>query len=67
MRAASQTAFPTAGLAASRLWPTGRHRVRAPARHTEPEPKSCGGESVINFALCLILAVAVVGLLVLAL
>lgn len=61
MRAAVPTAFPTAGLAASRLRPPRPRRVRRSGR----EP--CGGETVIDFALCLILAVATVGLLLLAL
>ena len=67
MSTALQTAFPTAGLAASRLRPPGPHRVRARIRRSRPQPEHCGGETVIDFALCLILAVAVVGLLLLAL
>lgn len=61
MRAAIPTAFPTAGLAASRVRPPRPRRAR------QPRPEPCGGETVIDFALCLILAVAVVGLLLMAL
>lgn len=32
-----------------------------------PEPEGCGGAPVLDLAICLILAVAVVGLLLLAL
>ena len=63
MRAATPTAFPTAGLVTSRIRPPHPRR----ARRTEPAPDPCGGETVIDFALCLILAIAVVGLLMLAL
>ncbi len=38
--------------------------ARPMPRSDEPEP--CGGETVIDLALCLILAVGVVGLLLLA-
>ena len=55
-----ETAFPTAGLVARRLRPPR-------TRRKDPEPEPCGGETIIDFALCLILAVAVVGLLLLAL
>lgn len=67
MSPALQTAFPTAGFAARRLRPSGPHRIPARIRHIGPQPEPCGGETVIDFALCLILAVAVVGLLLLAL
>ncbi len=43
--------------------------AEAPASHPMPRfdaPEPCGGETVIDLALCLILAVAVVGLLLLA-
>lgn len=35
--------------------------------HRPDEPETCGGAQVLDLALCLILAVAVTGLLVLAL
>ena len=69
MKAALPTAFPTAGLAASRVrplahpLPSSRSRHRAPRMDPKSEP--CGGETVIDFALCLILAVLAVGLLLL--
>ncbi|WP_269780344.1 hypothetical protein [Methylobacterium sp. Leaf118] len=43
-------------------------RAASSARFPAPRfAESCGGETVIDFALCLILAVVVVGLLLLAL
>lgn len=63
MRTATPTAFPTAGLVTSRIRPPQPRRTR----RSEPVPELCGGETIIDFALCLILSVAVVGLLMLAL
>ncbi|MEH3117970.1 MAG: hypothetical protein PGN25_10355 [Methylorubrum populi] len=75
MKAAFSTGLPTTGLAASRIHPFAGTAARAGAGalarprspRTEPEPEPCGGQTVIDFALCLILAVVVVGLLLLAL
>ncbi len=44
----------------------GPHTSRSARRRTE-EAKACGGAPVLDLALCLILAVTVVGLLLLAL
>lgn len=68
MKPAFPTAFPATGLAARRLRTSPRLRRAAEARpgvRRVREP--CGGETVIDFALCLLLAVVVVGLLLLAL
>ena len=68
MKTAFPTSFPSAGLAASRFRP--RPYSARPARGrpgTRDAGEACGGETVIDFALCLLLAVLVVGLLLLAL
>lgn len=47
--------------------PEGGPRPSRPASQRAEEAKACGGAPVLDLALCLILAVTVVGLLLLAL